>query len=47
MILTCHACPRQLCFHGSARDRFARLFGWVVRGGRYFCAACGEVNDVS
>lgn len=42
MILTCHTCPRQLCFHGSKRNLFARLFGWVIRGRRYYCAECGQ-----
>lgn len=51
MILTCHDCPRQICFHGSDRNLFARLFGWVVSarssgGAQYRCAACGEgVSD--
>lgn len=36
MILTCHTCPKQLCFHGRDRDLYARLFGWVVRGGAVF-----------
>ncbi len=36
MILTCHRCPRQLAFGGSRRDFFARLFGWIVRGGALF-----------
>ncbi len=46
MILTCHDCRRQLCFHGTDRNLFARLFGWVVRGGgRYYCADCGEVSE--
>lgn len=42
MILTCHTCPKQLCFCGSNRSLFARMFGWVIKGQRFYCAACGE-----
>lgn len=42
-MLTCHLCPRQIAFRGSKRDLFARLFGWVIKGGRYFCSpSCAE-----
>ena len=45
MILTCYKCPRQLCFAGSNRDLYARLFGWLNRGGRYYCTSCrGEAK---
>nr|WP_186363455.1 hypothetical protein [Rhizobium sp. ACO-34A] len=47
MILTCHDCPKQLTFPGSNRDRFAILFGWVVKGGRYRCVSCAEVSHES
>ncbi|MDI6834856.1 MAG: hypothetical protein QMD99_03960 [Rhizobiaceae bacterium] len=45
MILTCHDCSRQICFHGHDRNLFARLFGWIVKERRYYCAACGEVGE--
>lgn len=43
MIVTCSTCSKQLVFAGTHRKRnlFARLFGWVLRGGRYFCQSCG------
>lgn len=44
MILTCHDCPRQLVFSGSNRERFAMLFGWLNRGGRFYCASCAEAD---
>lgn len=46
MIVTCYRCPKQICFCGKdeKRSHFALLFGWVLRGGRYLCAACGEVE---
>lgn len=40
MILTCYACPRQLCFAGSNRRGMALRFGWSLTGERYFCTAC-------
>lgn len=42
MIITCTRCERQISFAGRARDVMARLFGWVVKGGRYYCHSCGE-----
>ena len=33
MILTCHTCPKQICFPGRRRDFFARMFGWAIVGG--------------
>ena len=36
MILTCYKCPRQLCFAGSNRELYVRLFGWLNRGGALF-----------
>lgn len=33
MMLTCYRCPKQIAFKGSSRDLFARLFGWVRKGG--------------
>lgn len=42
MMLTCYSCPRQLCFHGKKRDVMAKLFGWLIRNGRYFCQSCSE-----
>lgn len=36
MILTCHRCPKQISFPGSKRNFYARLFGWIVRGGALF-----------
>lgn len=42
MILTCYSCPKQICFCGSNRNLFARLFGWAMKGGRYYCTSCGE-----
>lgn len=45
MILTCHDCPRQLCFHGRKRNVFATLFGWLIRDGRYFCTDCVEGRE--
>ncbi len=43
MTLTCYGCPVRIAFPGSRRDHWARLFGWIERGGRYFCAACGAL----
>lgn len=45
MMLTCYRCPKQIAFKGSSRDLFARLFGWVRKGGRYFCAACAGGDE--
>lgn len=42
MILTCHDCPRQLCFRGSDREGMARAFGWMRRGGGFVCGGCGR-----
>jgi len=44
-MLTCHRCPRQIAFRGSKRDLFARLFGWIIVGKRYFCPTCGGVDE--
>ncbi|NUR12338.1 MAG: hypothetical protein HOQ20_10925 [Bradyrhizobium sp.] len=46
MMLTCHRCPRQIAFPGSKRDFFARLFGWVISGRRYFCPSCGDEGQL-
>jgi hypothetical protein len=45
MILTCHACPRQISCCGKATAMFvvALQFGWRLResGGGFLCSGCG------
>lgn len=42
MILTCHDCPRQLCFSGADRRRVAAAFGWSEIRGRFYCTGCSR-----
>jgi hypothetical protein len=48
MILTCHACPRQICAQGKSATviDLARLFGWTRRpsGDGFFCLPCGGAS---
>jgi len=47
MVITCYACHRQIAFKGNhtRRRKWADLFGWIVRAGRYFCASCAEITQ--
>lgn len=40
MVLTCYHCPSQIAFAGKNVKRYAGLFGWHLRRGRYFCGWC-------
>lgn len=48
MILTCHACPRQLCARGKLSTvlDLAHLFGWTPRatGDGFLCIVCGGAS---
>jgi len=45
MILTCHVCPRQLCFSGRDRRPMAAAFGWVEIKGSFFCTGCALLKS--
>ncbi len=45
MILACYRCPRQIAFPVTQRTLFARLFGWITKGERFFCSSCGRTSQ--